>query len=114
MRNYLKYTPSPALVVATAALVMACGGTAIAASGGPGNTDTNVPPGGGSPTVKPDYVYKESPTIKVPDSQFDVAIVKCPTGMYPISGGFVMPNSGDMVVKHSRPTNLNRWPTSHA
>jgi len=101
----LKHRPSPALVVALVALILACAGSATAAYVGPGQTETTPSQPSGPVVQSPAYVYKESPAIQVPDNQFDVAIVTCPAGHFPISGGFVTPNSGDMVVKHSRPTN---------
>jgi len=147
MKNRRIPRPSAALVVAVIALVVACAGSATAASlitgkqiknrtvagldikkrtitatnissgtlkslrgkTGPAGTNgvngTNGANGKDGANAFGALVYKEGAVVNVPDSQFDTQTLVCDAGMHPVGGGFVTPNSDDMVVKQSRPTN---------
>ena len=86
--------PSPALVIAILALVLALGGTSYAALSIPNNSIATAQLRNGAVTAAKaqagagvSLVYSAGPIIKVKANGTAFGVRKCPAGTYPVGGG---------------------------
>jgi hypothetical protein len=86
--------PSPALVIAILALVLALGGTSYAALSIPNNSIATAQLRNGAVTAAKtqagagvSLIYSAGPIIKVKANGTTFGVAKCPAGTYPVGGG---------------------------
>jgi hypothetical protein len=109
MKRILSRRPSPAIIIAVVALVVALGGTALAGGGfitkKKFNNRVNSLNSAISTKVGGPLVYS-SVTVNVPTTGTngqDVA-APCPPGTQPTGGGIKVSNDADEIVNDSHPT----------